>query len=212
MNFNEIEQFMFNNENKWLKNYWDNSKINPDYNKFVETTLKKEAKMVLNTEQVNNLKAFSQGKVKNLENLLLDVKKSSNTYAEFVEKGKEVINLHTEHLKVEVKSVNTAAEQMKEWNNIVKDKDKYIEWVTSNDDKVRDEHRALDGLTLKVNDPFWNKQFPGRDWNCRCTHKIVRKPNKTDIPTNLDNPTDTGLVVNPGKTGLFFNKNHTYLK
>lgn len=44
----------------------------------------------------------------------------------------------------------------------------YWEYHTAGDDKVREEHRKLDGLVLPANDPRWDKIFPPNGWNCRC--------------------------------------------
>lgn len=44
----------------------------------------------------------------------------------------------------------------------------YWEYKTAGDNKVREEHRKLDGLVLPANDPRWDKIFPPNGWNCRC--------------------------------------------
>lgn len=44
----------------------------------------------------------------------------------------------------------------------------YWEYKTVGDDKVREEHRKLDGLVLPANDPRWDKIFPPNGWKCRC--------------------------------------------
>lgn len=44
----------------------------------------------------------------------------------------------------------------------------FWEYKTAGDDKVREEHRKLDGLVLPANDPRWDKIFPPNGWNCRC--------------------------------------------
>lgn len=41
-------------------------------------------------------------------------------------------------------------------------------YVTVGDDRVREEHAALDGVTLPKDDPFWQRFFPPNGWNCRC--------------------------------------------
>ena len=44
----------------------------------------------------------------------------------------------------------------------------YWEYKTVGDDKVREEHAALDGLVLLHSDPLWNEIYPPNGWNCRC--------------------------------------------
>jgi len=44
----------------------------------------------------------------------------------------------------------------------------YWQYITVGDDNVRDEHRALDGIILPADSPFWNTHYPPWDWGCRC--------------------------------------------
>jgi SPP1 gp7 family putative phage head morphogenesis protein len=44
----------------------------------------------------------------------------------------------------------------------------YWEYKTVGDNKVRPEHRKLDGVILPANDPRWNKIWPPNGWKCRC--------------------------------------------
>jgi SPP1 gp7 family putative phage head morphogenesis protein len=44
----------------------------------------------------------------------------------------------------------------------------YWQYITVGDDNVRDEHRALDGVILPADSPFWRDHFPPWDWGCRC--------------------------------------------
>ena len=37
------------------------------------------------------------------------------------------------------------------------------------DDRVREDHAALDGITRRKDDPFWDEFLPPIDFNCRCT-------------------------------------------
>jgi SPP1 gp7 family putative phage head morphogenesis protein len=45
---------------------------------------------------------------------------------------------------------------------------KYWQYQTMGDARVRAEHKALDGITLPANSPFWQRHFPPWDWGCRC--------------------------------------------
>jgi SPP1 gp7 family putative phage head morphogenesis protein len=44
----------------------------------------------------------------------------------------------------------------------------YLIYITMGDGSVRDEHAALDGVILPVDDPFWRSHYPPWDFNCRC--------------------------------------------
>ena len=71
----------------------------------------------------------------------------------------------------------TASTQMavkwKEWEQTA---DRYdLQYRTAGDDRVREEHRELDGITLPMTDPFWNEYYPPNGCNCRCNAVRVRK-------------------------------------
>lgn len=44
-----------------------------------------------------------------------------------------------------------------------------FEYRTVKDNRVRPEHRLLEGVRLPKNDKFWKKYLPPNGWNCRCT-------------------------------------------
>lgn len=45
----------------------------------------------------------------------------------------------------------------------------YWKYSTIGDGRVRDSHLALEGVTLRADDPLWQKLFPPNGWNCRCS-------------------------------------------
>lgn len=44
----------------------------------------------------------------------------------------------------------------------------YLKYVTVGDGKVRDSHKALNGVILRKDDPFWEDHYPPWDFGCRC--------------------------------------------
>ncbi|MDZ4815170.1 MAG: phage minor head protein [Verrucomicrobiota bacterium] len=44
----------------------------------------------------------------------------------------------------------------------------FWQYHTFGDGRVRDSHRALDGVTLPANHPFWSNHFPPWEFGCRC--------------------------------------------
>lgn len=44
----------------------------------------------------------------------------------------------------------------------------YLQAQTVGDGRVRDEHRAFQGVVLPANDPFWEEFFPPLFFRCRC--------------------------------------------
>lgn len=76
------------------------------------------------------------------------------------------------------------------WKQIEESKEDYpyLQYQTMQDDRVRDEHRALQGLTLPVDDAFWNQYYPPNGWRCRCT---VRQISQTDLDLKRAKPSDS---------------------
>ena len=114
------------------------------------------------------------------------------------------------------------------WHDIEKDGDDYdLQYRTAGDEKVREEHQALDGTTLPPSDKFWNEYYPPNGWNCRCTAVQVRKGKypqsdsdkacaegeraTTKIAKNGANKAEM-FRFNPGKANKVFPPKHPYFK
>ena len=53
------------------------------------------------------------------------------------------------------------------WKDFEAKKDRYhLQYRTAADDRVREEHAALHGITLPPDDPFWKQYFPPNGWRC----------------------------------------------
>lgn len=80
------------------------------------------------------------------------------------------------YLRAEYNFAVASAEMAARWEGFMKDGDRYnLQYRTQNDEHVRPEHAALDGVTLPPSDPFWEEYYPPNGWNCRCTVVQVRK-------------------------------------
>lgn len=44
----------------------------------------------------------------------------------------------------------------------------YLRYITKHDDRVRPAHAAWEGITLPVDDPFWQTHYPPNGFRCRC--------------------------------------------
>jgi SPP1 gp7 family putative phage head morphogenesis protein len=65
------------------------------------------------------------------------------------------------------------------WRSAQKDPDTtHLQYLTMEDDRVRDSHAALDGVVLPKDDPFWAKHFPPWEWGCRC---LTRSMNSDQV-------------------------------
>lgn len=108
------------------------------------------------------------------------------------------------------------------WQQFEQDGDKYdLQYRTAQDDRVREDHAVLHGITLPPSDPFWSKYMPPNGWNCRCTAVQVRKgkyplsdPQKA--MESGDECTEAAkqqiFRFNPGKELQLFPPKHPYYK
>lgn len=44
----------------------------------------------------------------------------------------------------------------------------HLQYLATEDERVRDSHLALNGIVLPKDDPFWDTHMPPWEWNCRC--------------------------------------------
>lgn len=44
----------------------------------------------------------------------------------------------------------------------------WLQYIAVDDDRVRQSHKALNGLVFHIDDPFWDSHTPPNGWNCRC--------------------------------------------
>ena len=123
----------------------------------------------------------------------------------------------------------TASTQMAaKWADIERDGDEYdLQYRTALDGLVREEHAALEGITLPPSDKFWNEYYPPNGWNCRCTAVQVLKDKyptsdsdqacaageraTTQIGKNGENKAEM-FRFNPGKAEKVFPPKHPYFK
>lgn len=75
-------------------------------------------------------------------------------------------------------------------------------YATVGDDRVRDEHAEMEGVTRPADDPIWDDWWPPNGWNCRCQLLPItvyddELQNSTEIPKDVS--PDTGFDFNPGK-------------
>lgn len=79
-------------------------------------------------------------------------------------------------------------------------------YVTVGDDRVRDEHAALEGTTAPKDDAIWRSIWPPNGWACRCQilfifkeRKIEKPPSSIEVDGRVVIPgPDKGFDSNPG--------------
>jgi len=149
-------------------------------------------------------KAFTVAKIQRLD-LLADIKesiqkalkegKSFNSWQKeikptLIKKGWwgkiEAINKKTGEIKqitVNARRLQTifytnsrVAYQVQKAKKFYEDKNvEYLRYIAILDNKVRPSHKAMHGVVLPKNHPFWEKNFPPNGWNCRCRVRAISK-------------------------------------
>lgn len=66
-------------------------------------------------------------------------------------------------------------------------------YFTVGDNRVREEHAALDGISRKKDDDFWDKFWPPNGWNCRCQAVAIYDEDATQDPVPDDVEPDDGF-------------------
>jgi SPP1 gp7 family putative phage head morphogenesis protein len=105
--------------------------------------------------------------------------------------------------------------------------DTYPYWTyrTQDDTRVRLEHQLLEGITLKADDPLWNKLYPPNGWNCRCfvTPKLKSEVDENTLAQQKEiatqflesetwkKTTKDGFGVNRAVTNEVFTNNQQYV-
>lgn len=72
----------------------------------------------------------------------------------------------------------------------------FWEYVAILDGKTRPSHRALDGIILRADDPFWDSFYPPNGFNCRCRVRARSQEDMTDQKLYLSNSEGKLSIVN----------------
>jgi hypothetical protein len=128
----------------------------------------------------------------------------------FVKKATALLNLYNGFQKTEYSTLVNRARTAKQWQQFADERDLYpnIEWLRTASSSPRPEHAALTGLVLPQNDPFWDSNQPGNEYNCKCNWRTTDKPT-TAKPANVKPPAQ-GLEGNPAATGEMVTERHPY--
>lgn len=135
----------------------------------------------------------------------------------------QVINTeyNQNYLRAEYNFAQASTGMAVKWKEWEADGDDYnLQYRTAGDDRVREEHAALDGITLPPSDKFWDSYLPPNGWNCRCTAVQVLKYKYPESDSDramaaadgiADTPKKQIFKFNPGKQMKVFPDKHPYL-
>jgi SPP1 gp7 family putative phage head morphogenesis protein len=79
----------------------------------------------------------------------------------------------------------------------------YLRYLTMDDSKVRNEHRAWHNVVKHVDDPFWDAHYPPNGWGCRCTVQQLGEEDLKRLGLQVTNYDPVGLPKKyfNGRTG-----------
>jgi SPP1 gp7 family putative phage head morphogenesis protein len=151
--------------------------------------------------------------------------RESGNFQEFKDKAKEIIGtFKTHHLRTEYDlAVATGQNSARYLNQLAEAAVfPYLQYQTAGDDKVREEHAALDGKVFGINDPELSAIYPPNGFNCRCEMVQIDSDEASAIgitPASegkglmgeeWDKMQKYGFDRNPAETGEIFDLNRIY--
>ncbi|MEY4926910.1 MAG: hypothetical protein RI894_1346, partial [Bacteroidota bacterium] len=170
---------------------------------------------------LNNVQAFSLAKtfveLRDLSDLLTDGNGKMREWQDF---KTEALKLHTlynkVYLKTEYELAVASAQMSAQWQRIQADKEThpFLKYHTIGDERVRDSHHAMDGITRAIDDKFWTQYYPPNGWRCRCdVQQVSGKVKETNLKM-FTPPSDITPMFknNVGVNGVMFHENHPYFK
>lgn len=166
----------------------------------------------------NNCYTFSAAKNRTHLQQLTGLINNNGKIREWADYYQEALKLNLKinktWLKTEYDLAIAGGTMASKWNEFSSTPDAMLRYSTVGDDRVRDSHRALDGVTLPVSHPFWNSAYPPNGFKCRCD--VDRIPYSTPvtagnkIPSTGDDTIPPLFQVNLAKDKLVFPPKHPY--
>lgn len=176
---------------------------------------------VMLTRLSQNVFSFSAAKnyqeLRTITDALRDADGKLRTFSDFKEQVATINQkFNAVWLETEYDTSIATATQSARWQEFKAQKAMFpfLQYQTAGDDSVRDEHRLLDGVTKRFDDPFWLTYYPPNGWRCRC--EVIQLPddNARETPEGaFERPVVSPMFrTNVGETGLIFPQGHPYYK
>ena len=165
--------------------------------------------------QASALLRDASGQIKPFNRFLTDIQKIDKDY-------------NKTYLQAEYNFAVASSQAAARWQEFAADGDDFLlQYRTAKDEKVREQHRLLDGITLPPSDKFWDEYFVPLGWNCRCS--VVQVNPKRYPKSNSEEAIQRGRAAtyqpnakgqnkaqifrfNSGKQKVVFPPKHPYYK
>lgn len=126
------------------------------------------------------------------------------------------ITVNTKRLKTIFYTNSRVAYQVAKAKKYYEDKSvTYLRYIAILDNRVRPSHKAMHGIVLPKNHPFWEQNFPPNGWNCRCrvraVSRLTEKRYIDKIEESLKKVKETPLIADKDwaydiREGRFYDK------
>lgn len=130
----------------------------------------------------------------------------------FDEQAKGVINTFNRYQTTEYNTMMARSRTARQWQQFQENKELYpnIMWLPSRSAHQREEHQAYYYHIWPKDDPFWDENQPGNEYNCKCDWTETDKDptDNGDIEPVAPSP---GLNGNPGDEGELITDDHPYI-
>lgn len=108
-------------------------------------------------QQASALLRDASGQIKPFNRFLTDIQKIDKNY-------------NKTYLQAEYNFAVASSQAAARWQEIAEDGDDFLlQYRTAKDERVREQYRILDGITLPPSDKFWDEYYVPLGWNCRCS-------------------------------------------
>jgi SPP1 gp7 family putative phage head morphogenesis protein len=174
----------------------------------------------------DNIYMFSAAKtfqqVRDMTDALVDENDEIRSFSEFKDIAGDIFDQYNENwLEAEYDTAIGQAQNAVRWQEIEKNKDvlPILRYSAVGDDNTCEICAPLDGVTLPVDDDFWNEFMPSNHFRCRCGVEQLDDSAEEEV-TGDDEAEELGdkvrqemapeFLMNPGKDHVIFNDEHPY--
>lgn len=168
--------------------------------------------MTRNVFVFSGFKTYRQ--LSEISQLLFDEKGNFVPFNSFLQAVKRVNNTYNVHyLNAEYNHAVASSQMAVNWQDYMDNIDvaPFLKYVTAGDERVREEHRGLDGTIKRKDDPFWRTWYPPNGWNCRCdVIELVSSDQGEVEPAFLPDKQPLMFKNNVGIDGVVFPDTHPY--
>lgn len=174
---------------------------------------------ILRSELIENVYVFSGAKTfQQVKELVSNIAPDGlvQSFNKFKKSAEKIIGKYNDQwLRTEYNTALGSAQSARDWQEFEDDVElfPYLRYDAIIDPNTSDICRPLEGITLPVNHPFWNKFSPLNHFNCRCRlikisqYEEVKKTGKkklTRVSEKIEPQMQELFMFNPGKERLIF--------